>query len=107
MFAKTIGRLNRYEESLIGVIQQSKAPTPIPQQAEAQQSVPQGAEAVQPRSGNTEYRKKLIKRAMKLKKEGMSDKKMADTFNDEKVPTVSGAGKWYSSSINNLLNPKK
>ena len=54
-----------------------------------------------------EYRKELTKRAEKLKKKGMTHNKIAETFNDEKIPTVSGTGKWYASSINNLLNSKK
>jgi len=93
------------EESLISVIQRSK--DPMPQQAEAHSSVSKSTKAVQPRSGNPEYRKMLIKRATKLKKEGMTLKKIAETFNSEKVSTMSGAGMWYASSINNLLNSKK
>ena len=93
------------EESLIGVIQRSKEPTP--QRAETHPSVSKSAEAVLPDPSDPKYRKMLIKRAMKLKKGGMTLKKMAETFNDEKVPTVSGTGKWYASSINNLLSSKK
>ena len=93
------------EESLIGIIQRSKAHTP--KRAEAQPNVSKSAEAVQLGSSKTEYRKILIKRALKLKKEGMTLKKIAETFNIEKLSTVSGAGKWYSSSINNLLHSKK
>ena len=39
--------------------------------------------------------------------EGMTLNKIAKTFNEERVPTVSGAGKWYYSSVANLLNAKK
>jgi hypothetical protein len=39
-----------------------------------------------------------------LKKEGMTLVKIAEIFNEENVQTVSGKGKWYSSSITNLLN---
>ena len=53
------------------------------------------------------YRKELVKRAKMLKKEGMTHNKIAKTFNDEKVPTVSGTGKWYANSIANLLKSKK
>ena len=53
--------------------------------------------------GNPNYRKTLIKRAQKLKKEGMTLKKIAETFNEEKVATMSGTGNWYPSSIANLL----
>ena len=93
------------EESLIGVIQRNKETAP--KRAKARPDVSKSSKAVQPGPGNPEYRKTLVKRALKLKKEGMTLKKVAETFNDEKVPTVSGTGKWYSSSINNLLNSKK
>ena len=53
------------------------------------------------------YRKELMKKAETLKKKGMAYKKIAETFNDEKTPTLSGTGKWYASSINNLLKSKK
>ena len=93
------------EESLIGVIQRSKEP--VPKRAEAHPTVSKNATTDQPGLGKPEYRKMLVKKAMKLKKEGVTLKKIAETFNDEKIPTVSGTGKWYSSSINNLLNLKK
>jgi intein-encoded DNA endonuclease-like protein len=53
-----------------------------------------------------DYRKTLVKKTKKLKKEGMTLKQIAETFNDEKVLTLSGTGKWYASSINNLLSKK-
>jgi len=59
-----------------------------------------------PGRDNPYYRKALVKRARKLKKEDMTLKKIAETFNEEKVVTVSGTGKWYSSSIAILLNSK-
>ena len=57
--------------------------------------------------GNPNYRKMLAKKAKKLKKEGMTLKKISETFNEEKVATVSGTGKWYTSSISWLLNSVK
>ena len=93
------------EESLIGLMQASKDPTS--QQAEARPSVTKSAEAVLPGPGDQNYRKMLIKRALKLKKQGMSLKKIAETFNDENISTLSGTGKWYASTIINLLKPKK
>ena len=93
------------EESLIGVIQRSKKPAP--KRVEAHPSVSKSAKSVQYDPRNPNYRKMLLKRALKLKKEGMTLKKIAETFNDEKIPTVSGTGKWYPSSINNFLNSKK
>ena len=65
----------------------------------------QQAAKIVPESQN--YRKTLVKRAKKLKKEGMTLKKIAETFNEEKVSTVSGTGKWHTSSINWLLNVMK
>jgi hypothetical protein len=48
-----------------------------------------------------------LKTAVALKKKGMSHKKIADSFNEKNIPTVSGTGKWYASSVSNLLKPKK
>ena len=93
------------EESLIGVIQRSKEPAS--KRAEAHPSVSKSEDTVPYDPSNPNYRKILVKKAMKLKKDGMTLKKIAETFNDKKVPTVSGTGKWYSSSINILLNSKK
>jgi hypothetical protein len=106
------------EESLIGVIQRSKDPAPEQAGAKApphkgqvrskaNPSVSKSAKVVPSVPGNPNYRKTLVNRAKKLKKEGMTLKKIAETFNDEKVQTMSGTGKWYASSINNLLNSKK
>ena len=88
------------EEFLIGVIQRSKASAP--KRAEARPGVSKSA-----KGPGTEDRKKLVKRAKQLLKEGKTLKEIAGTFNEEKIPPVSGAGKWYSNSINNLLNSKK
>jgi len=97
------------EESLIGSIQsgiwqaikQPKTAMDIPVQKE------KGAKDVSLSHKNQEYKKELVKKAEMLKKKGMTHKKIAEAFNDEKVPTVSGTGKWYASSINILLNSKK
>ena len=61
-------------------------------------------EKIDPNSPN--YRKILIKRAKKLKKKGITLAKIAEIFNEENLQTVSGKGKWYSSSIINLLSSK-
>jgi hypothetical protein len=101
------------EETLIGVMQRNKEP--MAEQAETRPDVaPQkgtaaqkkSAETIPPGPGDPNYRKTVVKRAQKLKKEGMTLKKIAETFNEEKVATVSGTGKWYSSSVANLLNSK-
>ena len=91
------------EESLIEVIRRSKEHT---SKRATHASVSKSAEFVPPDPGSPDYRKMLAKRAKNLKKEGMTLKKIAETFNDEKMPTVSGSGKWYPSSITNLLNSK-
>ena len=102
------------EETLIGLMQRSKEP--MTEQAETRPDTdPQKntaaqkkrADTILPDPGKPSYRKTLIKKAQKLKKGGMTLKKIAETFNEEKVLTVSGTGKWYSSSIAILLNSKK
>ena len=102
------------EETLIGIMQRNKEP--MVRQDETRSGVdPQKAPAAHKKRaetipsdlGNPNYRKTLIKRAQKLKKEGMTLKKIAETFNEEKVATISDTGKWYSSSIANLLKSDK
>ena len=56
---------------------------------------------------SADYRKTIARKAKKLKKEGMTLKKIAETFNEEKVSTISGTGKWYTSSITWLINSAK
>jgi hypothetical protein len=77
------------EESLIGLMVRGKSNVTEPAEIDF---------------NSPDYRKMLIKRAKKLRKEGMSLVKIAKIFNEEKVQTVSGKGKWYSSSVTNLLN---
>ena len=102
------------EETLIGLMQRNRKP--MKEQAETKMGAdPKKNPAVQKEKaktissniGNPNYRETLVKKAQKLKKEGMSLKKIAESFNEEKVLTVSGTGKWYSSSIANLLKIKK
>ena len=101
------------EESLINTIQQNDVP--IPKQTETHPNIPdqknpvakrERPKTVPPEASSLRYRTMLVKRAKRLKKAGMTLKKIAETFNDEKMPTVSGAGKWYASSIANLLKSK-
>ena len=102
------------EESLIGLMQRNKEQAA--EQTETRPSVAERknpaaqrkrTEAVPSDPGSPGYRETLVKRAKQLKKEGMTLKKIAETFNDEKVSTVSGTGKWYASSIDNLMKSKK
>jgi hypothetical protein len=100
------------EESLIGLIQRGKdhaaeqtktrPDTPPQQDSDVQQQ--ESPAEIDPNS--SDYRKVLIKRVNKLQKGGTTLVKIAEIFNEEHVPTVSGRGKWYSSSIINLLNSK-
>ena len=94
---------------MIGLIQHGKTQTT--EQAEtrsptSQQQVPdvqEQEEAPKIDPDSADYRKILVKRAKKLKKEGVTLVKIAEIFNEENLPTVTGKGKWYSSSITNLL----
>jgi hypothetical protein len=98
------------EESLIGLMARGK--NNVTEQAEttsatSSQRVPGVQKQENPAEidfNSPDYRKMLIERAKKLKKEGITLVKIAEIFNEEKVQTVSGKGKWYSSSIVNLLN---
>jgi hypothetical protein len=74
------------EEAWIGLMQSGKSQT-----------------AKQPKTTAVDNPVQKVKSAKMLKKEGMTHNKIAETFNGEKIPTVSGTGKWYASSINNLL----
>jgi hypothetical protein len=101
------------EESLIGVLQTTKerlserdGVRPVAPRPEAPAAQEEDTGADTPAPNGLDYRKNLVKRATKLKKEGITLKKIAEIFNEEKVPTVSGTGKWYASSITNLLNSK-
>jgi hypothetical protein len=53
--------------------------------------------------GPEEYRQTILQRARAMKDEGISFVKIAAQFNNEGVATVSGTGKWYPSSVFQLL----
>ena len=102
------------EETLIGLMQCNKEP--MAEQAGTRPNVTKQknpdvqkkkVKAVPSEPGDQNYRKALIKRAIELKKSGISLKKIAETYNEENVSTLSGTGKWYASSIANLLSSKK
>ena len=102
------------EETQIGLMQRSKEPKAkragknsdvTPQKSTA--APKKRAKANPSESGNTNYRKTLVKRVTELKKSGISLKKIAETLNEEKVATMSGTGKWYPSTISNFLKSKK
>jgi hypothetical protein len=95
------------EESLIGLMRYNKG------QASAQTETRRDASDVQKQEKTAgtsaitpKYPKALFKKAEKLKKAGMTLKKIAEIFNDEGLPTISGVGKWHAGSIALLLNSK-
>ena len=99
------------EETLIGITQKARLAEISPKAA---RRVSQKTSGVKGQEKNASagakrlaYKSALAKRVKKLKKEGMTLKKIVETFNEEKVPTVSGAGKWHTSSITWLLNAAK
>jgi hypothetical protein len=104
------------EESLIGLIQHSKGQrerTAKKEETRSEVSRKRGPgarmqkETVENASPNgPEYREMLAAKAIQLRQEGATLKKVAETFNEENLPTVSGVGKWYASSITWLINIK-
>ena len=98
---------------MIGLIQAGKGQTakrpktaadiPVQKTVTVQEKAVKG-DSIGPK--NPDYRKELAKKVEKLKKQGMTLKKIVETFNDEKILTLSGTGKWYAASIINLLKPK-
>lgn len=98
------------EESMIGLVQYGKGQSAGRVKADSKTGRRQTSDVKKQRKTSAgkpeslDYRKTLAKRVKKLKKEGMTLKKIAETFNDEKVSTVSGTGKWYTSSIAWLMN---
>ncbi|MDR1623098.1 MAG: recombinase family protein [Synergistaceae bacterium] len=94
------------EESWIRVIQRGKEAADgqakrMETSPDTSDLAPQTEEAD---ADNSDYRKTLVDRVRKLKKEGVTLTKIAEIFNEENLTTVSGKGKWYSSSIAWLLD---
>jgi hypothetical protein len=54
-----------------------------------------------------EYRKMLIRQVLALRKAGKTYKQVAELFNEEGTPTISGRGKWSPTSVMLLLDAKK
>jgi hypothetical protein len=48
-------------------------------------------------------REKLPQEIKRLKEAGMTYVQIAEHFNNEKIPTSSGTGKWHAASISRLL----
>ena len=102
------------EESLIGLMQRQRGGEQTAEQTMTGSDTSETFSHSQPIPGvqkleetvdpdSPKYRKILIKMAKKLKKEGLTLVKIAEVFNAENVRTISCKGKWYSSSIMNLL----
>jgi hypothetical protein len=102
------------EESLIGLLQRGKENSPLQTEARQEPSRKRASGARRQKKNsnsdspyNAEYRKTLVERAAKLKQDGMTLKKIAEIFNEEKVSTARGKGIWYPSSIIRLLKDKE
>jgi hypothetical protein len=52
-------------------------------------------------------RRMLVSQALSLRKAGKTYKQIAELFNEEKAPTVSGRGKWSPAMVIHLLGNKK
>ena len=63
---------------------------------------PKAAKETKPEKSE-DYRQTLLERIQNMRDEGTSFVKIADQFNQEGVPTVSGIGKWYASSVFHLF----
>jgi hypothetical protein len=99
------------EESLIGVMRHSgrhAAKSGIPEGPAPRRASGAKKQKKTPKTSpdDLKHRKMLVKKAAKLKKEGMTLVKIAEIFNGENLSTVSGKGKWYSSSVAVLLKSK-
>ena len=63
---------------------------------------PKAAKEMKPEKSE-DYRQTLSQRIQNMRDEGTSFVKIADQLNQEGVPTVSGIGKWYASSVFQLF----
>ena len=93
------------EESLVGLMLYGKGQETVKTKPVSRNGRQKASTARKPK--NADYRNMLIKKAKKLKKEGMTLKKISETFNNENIATVSGKGKWYTTSITWLLKQVK
>jgi hypothetical protein len=105
------------EESLIGLMRNGEGQTTEKGELRPDASLQQNSDAPDVQEQEKEepaeagpaspkYRKTLLKRALKLKEKGTALVKIAEIFNEEKLTTISGKGKWHGSSITLLLNSK-
>jgi hypothetical protein len=54
-----------------------------------------------------QYKRMLVSQILSFRKAGKTYKQIADLFNEEGTRTLSGRGKWSTTSIMNLLYAKK
>jgi hypothetical protein len=54
-----------------------------------------------------QYKRMLVSQVLSFRKAGKTYKQIADLFNEEGTHTISGRGKWTTTSIMNLLYAKK
>jgi Recombinase len=51
----------------------------------------------------TDHKAAVLKRSRVMQAEGLSLQAIANRFNNEGVPTLSGKGRWQKGTIGNLL----
>jgi hypothetical protein len=54
-----------------------------------------------------EFKRMLVSEILSFRKAGKTYKQIADLFNEERTPTLSGRGKWSTATVRNLLSAKK
>jgi hypothetical protein len=72
-------------------------------QNDQQESLETNEELEEGSDQKQDYRQLLLQRIQDMRQQGITLSKIATQFNEEEVPTISGTGKWYSSSISQLL----
>jgi hypothetical protein len=55
----------------------------------------------------TEFKRMLVSEILSFRKAGKTFKQIADLFNEERTPTLSGKGKWSTASVMRLFYPQK
>jgi hypothetical protein len=97
------------EESVLHVLeyyvdQQNKAPQPVEKPQRKSSPVHEELEESTESDKTQDYRKTLLQKILALKKQRMPLTKIAAQFNEEGIATISGSGKWYSSTISYILS---
>jgi hypothetical protein len=101
--------LQHYVESHVRLPHDSPGPlNSVPQQPQKlskkqPQTQEESEESTESDTGQ-DYRQTLLQRIQGMREKGMTYSKIASQFNEEGVATVSGTGKWYPSTISQLLS---